>query len=109
MALAAGIYFALLIAALFSWHRGVAKGRRPRQWLLQALFSFVVGIAWLLVDVAVVYLRHPPSALLMALTSSRLFFFTLVLCPGYTVIALSGWARSLVVHSVSGESVPRGR
>ena len=98
-----GVYAALAIAAIFIWRR-MNGGRK--QWLNQALFSVVTGIAWLLIDVAAGYLRDPSSPLLEAVATSRLFFITLLLCPGYTAIALSGWVRSFVVGEATQGQTP---
>jgi hypothetical protein len=89
------LYVILAIASTLIWPRVAARHQR---WLLQALISIVAGVAWLLIDVVAGYLRNPSLPLLEAVTSTRLFFITLVLCPGHTVIALSGSVRGLLVH-----------
>lgn len=89
-----GIYVALAIAAVFWWHRSRAN---RRQWLAGIQFSVVAGLAWFLIDVAIAYFDNPSVPLLDALISGHSLFITLLLCPGYTAMAFSGWIRSFVL------------
>jgi hypothetical protein len=92
MELEVGLSVVLFVAGVAIWH---LREARPKQWLVQALISVLVGVAWLLVDIA--FADHRGSSELETLTASRSFFLTLLVCPCYTAIALAGLVRSWII------------
>ena len=90
-------YVPLVIAGYFAWLK-MEKLGSPR-WLLQALASVGVGAVFFAMDVAFGMSENPSQPIFSAATSTGLMFgITLLVCPGYTFIALAGWTRSLVIH-----------
>jgi hypothetical protein len=90
-------YSVLLIPGYFWWVRMHRETPNPR-WARQALASMVVASAALLFDFAVRFALHRSlRSVSEILTSSGILFgTTLLISPGYTCIALAGFARSLV-------------
>jgi len=78
------------------------KKQQPPHWLWQALISVGAGAASFILDTLVGLVLHPSIPILHAATATGIMFgITALICPGYTLIALSGWARSLIVHRTS--------
>jgi hypothetical protein len=69
------------------------------------VLSVGVGALSLMIDAMVGYLLHGPKSLFEAAASTGIMFgFTLLVCPGFTAIALAGWGRSLVIRVGAGAS-----
>jgi len=94
------IYLALVVAGYGAWVQ-LGREREPR-WLLQALVSIGVGAVWFFVDV-LLGLSEDSSLSLFAAAKSTGYMFgaALIVFPGYTLIALSGWVRGLVIGNDS--------
>jgi hypothetical protein len=91
----------LAIPGYVCWIQAEKKEQRPR-WLWQALISVGVGAASFILDTLVGLALHPSLPILHTATSTGIMFgITALICPGYTLIALSGWVRGLILHHAS--------
>lgn len=92
-------YIPLMVGGYIGWTQMHKKMPEPR-WLLQAVTSIGVGAISFLVDTFVGSLQGHPwqlsSPFSAAASTGIMFGVTLLICPGYTFIAFSGWTRSLV-------------
>jgi hypothetical protein len=96
------VYAVLVVPGYLYWVGMEKSGRNP-QWVLQSVSSVGVGALSLIVDAGVGYLLHGPESVLAAAASTGIMFgFTLLVCPGFTAIALAGWSRSLVMRVGTG-------
>jgi len=71
----------------------------PVNWLPQVWLSILVGLAFLACDILLGHLHNPTVPLLQAALQSPGplgIAATLAVCPGYTLFALSAWARDRV-------------
>jgi hypothetical protein len=90
-------YLGLVVGGYVCWLKMEKKLREPR-WLLQAVGSVCVGAVFFIPDVLIGVYRNPSLPVLAAAASTGMMFgVTLLACPGYALIAFSGWARSLVI------------
>jgi hypothetical protein len=93
------VFFGVLaIPGYVCWVQIEKKEQQPR-WLWQASISVGAGAVSFILDTLVGFLWHPSLPILHAATSTGIMFgLTTIICPGYTLIALSGWARSVVLR-----------
>lgn len=94
-----GVYVVLTVGGYICWSQMDKRMARPR-WLLQAVTSVGIGVVFFFIDTLVGSLQghhwQPSSPFSAAAATGIMFGITLLICPGYTFIAFSGWARSLV-------------
>ncbi|MGA2780117.1 MAG: hypothetical protein ABSF94_21390 [Steroidobacteraceae bacterium] len=96
------IYLPFALIALFLWHQKQASKREPK-WPLFALSSIGVGLFFFFCNIAIGHYLEPDLPLLTAAVRLRGpwgFTTTLLVCPGVTFLALSGWARSLLLSYI---------
>ena len=70
---------------------------------MAVLISVGLGLAFLPLDFLFGRIFHPDLGLIQSTVSTLSFLLTLFICPLGTVVALSGWARSV---SLGGERTP---
>ncbi len=93
-------FLVLAVTGLYSWRKEksptTAKG-----WILFALGSIVVGALFFAVDIWVGHSAYPNLPLVDAGLHNYGFLgfgWTLIVCPGLTMIAIAGAARSLYLN-----------
>jgi hypothetical protein len=94
------IYGVLGVSGYLCWLRDKEQARV--RWITEALVSIALGILILLPDILFGHFWNPSLPALEAATKTGMMFgITLCACPGYTLIALSGWVRSLILYHTS--------
>lgn len=95
-------YSPLLMVAYFLWIGDLSRG--SVFWLKVAGLSVLVGVVFLLLDLFFGILFQKHDNLLDALTGNGVSFgITLIIFPGVTFIAISGWLRQKILnHSGRG-------
>jgi hypothetical protein len=91
------VYLALAVTALYCW-RNKRSPHTPSGWLILALGSVIIGAVYFAIDMILGSYQHQGTSGVEAATRvGGMFGFvlTIAVCPGSTMIALSGFARSL--------------
>lgn len=99
------IYLPFALVALFVWHQKRAIHKEPK-WPTFAVSSIVLGALFFIGDLAIGHYLDPELPVLTAAMQLRGpwgFETTLLICPGVTFLALSGWARSLLLRIIKRE------
>lgn len=92
-------YGALLVGGYACWVQ-VDRRNPNMRWLSGIIYSLYAGLILLVIDILVGLWRDPKlPPLEAALSTEVMFAVTLLFCPGFTCIALAGWARSLIIHT----------
>ena len=93
------VYGVLAIPGYVCWIR-IDNLKQQPHWILQALVSVAAGVVSFVLDTLVGFLWHPSLPILHAATSTGIMLgITALICPGYTLIAISGWVRSVSLRS----------
>lgn len=98
------IYSPLLIVAYMLWLKDVKENKIP--WLRVAGLSVLLGVPFILVDLFFGFIFDHRETFFGALVSNGISFgFTLIVLPGVTFIAMSGWIRQKIlnIHSRSDD------
>lgn len=96
------LYLPFALIGFFVWHQEPAIGRSPR-WASVAVSSIGVGFFFFLCNIAIGHYLEPELPLLAAAAQLRGpwgIATTLLVCPGVTFLALSGWARSRLYRAL---------
>jgi len=102
------IYGVLGVPGYVYWLQ-IEKSQDRPQWLLQSVLSVGVGALSLIIDTMVGYLLYGSKSILEAAASTGIMFAaTLLVCPGYTAVALAGWSRSLIIRAGASASGQQG-
>ena len=91
------VYLVLAVTALYCWRNKKAL-YTPSGWLILALASVIIGAVYFAIDMILGGYQHPGTSGVEAATRvGGMFGFvlTIAVCPGFTMIALSGFTRSL--------------
>lgn len=100
------IFSVFAIAALFLWH----SERWPitiNECLKLAAVTTAIGAGFFVIDLVLGSMFHPDLPPLEAATHAGGmfgFYFTLMICPGITVVALAGAVRALAAKRSKHES-----
>ena len=99
------IYVVFALMGLLIWRQAHAGKGEPR-WQFFAIGSVGLGIVFFICDIAIGRFVSPELPFLTAAVQLRGAFgiaTTLIVCPGVTFIALSGWVRSLLLRNFTGQ------
>ena len=90
------VYLVLAVTALYRWRNKKAP-HTPSGWLILALASVIIGAVYFAIDMILGGYQHPGTGVEAATRVGGMFGFvlTIAVCPGFTMIALSGFTRSL--------------
>ena len=95
-------YMILALCSLGMWHSDSAskKFTDPSEWAAMGGISIVIGIVFFAIDMLGGSIFHPGVSPIEAGTKAGSpfgFGLTLICCPGVTMIAAAGFARSFLV------------
>jgi len=93
------VYVVLAVTALYCW-RNKKSPQTPSGWLILALGSVIIGAVYFAIDMILGRYQHPGVSGVEAATRvGGMFGFvmTIAICPGLTMIALSGFVGCLVL------------
>jgi hypothetical protein len=93
-------FLVLAVTALYLW-RSEKSPRAAKGWIFFALGSIVVGTLFFAVDIWSGHSAHPNLPLIDAGLHNDGFWgfgWTLIVCPGLTMIAIAGAARTLYLN-----------
>jgi hypothetical protein len=93
-----------LVLAMISYKTWIEVERSADTWSSGVLFSIGLGLASLPVDILLGRLFHPHLGLIDSTLSTLSFWLTLFVCPVFTCVLLSGWARSVVLRRGTRDS-----
>jgi len=96
------LYLPFALIGFLVWHQEQAIGKSPR-WATVAISSIGLGFFFFLCNVAIGHYLDPELPLLTAAARLRGpwgIATTLLVCPGVTFLAVSGWARSRLYRAL---------
>lgn len=92
------IYPIVSAAALFVWHHPKAP-KQPMKWLLLSLYSLIAAplcFGFLALCARIFFTIEPENSRLFDLA------MTLIISPGFTIVAILGWLRELIALRITG-------